>query len=88
MKLILCVAVAFALVVVVFGHPGGLDRSGGHYNRKTGEYHVHRPVARVAVPTNPPPDVVSSNTPPVKQTNNVPLSQSFSPYRSVEQLPR
>ena len=26
-------------------HPGGLDANGGHYNRKTGEYHVHRPRA-------------------------------------------
>jgi hypothetical protein len=23
-------------------HPGGLDSRGGHYNRKTGEYHCHR----------------------------------------------
>jgi len=23
-------------------HPGGLDANGGHYNRKTGEYHYHR----------------------------------------------
>ncbi len=22
-------------------HPGGLDSNGGHYNRKTGEYHYH-----------------------------------------------
>ena len=24
------------------GHGGGLDSQGGHYNRKTGEYHYHR----------------------------------------------
>ena len=23
-------------------HPGGLDSRGGHYNRKTGEYHCHK----------------------------------------------
>lgn len=23
-------------------HPGGLDANGGHYDRKTGEYHYHR----------------------------------------------
>lgn len=23
-------------------HSGGLDSQGGHYNRKTGEYHYHR----------------------------------------------
>jgi len=28
---------------VVLAHPGGLDKKGGHFNRKTGEYHFHRP---------------------------------------------
>ncbi len=23
-------------------HPGGLDKNGGHYDRKTGHYHTHR----------------------------------------------
>ena len=27
---------------LAFGHGGGLDSSGGHNNRKTGEYHCHR----------------------------------------------
>ncbi len=31
-----------ALPTVVSGHSGGLDAAGGHYNRKTGEYHCHR----------------------------------------------
>lgn len=26
----------------VFAHPGRLDKNGGHWNRKTGEYHYHR----------------------------------------------
>ncbi|ADW16416.1 nuclease (SNase domain-containing protein) [Desulfobulbus propionicus DSM 2032] len=26
-----------------FPHPGGLDSSGCHHNRKTGDYHCHRP---------------------------------------------
>lgn len=26
----------------VYAHPGRLDSNGGHYNRKTGEYHYHR----------------------------------------------
>lgn len=30
-----------SLVVPVFAHPGSLDENGGHYNRKTGEYHYH-----------------------------------------------
>lgn len=40
----------FALFLLIFlvlahnlgnAHPGGLDANGGHYNRKTGEYHKH-----------------------------------------------
>lgn len=25
-----------------YAHGGRLDKNGGHYNRKTGEYHYHR----------------------------------------------
>lgn len=32
-------------------HGGGLDANGGHYNRKTGEYHLHR---SASIPSNPP----------------------------------
>ena len=37
------VAVVFALLSTAFidAHPGRLDSKGGHYNRKTGEYHYH-----------------------------------------------
>lgn len=30
-----------SLIVPVFAHPGSLDANGGHYNKKTGEYHYH-----------------------------------------------
>lgn len=44
-------AVTLLLVAIGLGgtasllsaHSGGLDANGGHYNRRTGEYHVHRP---------------------------------------------
>lgn len=26
---------------LLYGHSGGTDSQGGHYNRKTGEYHFH-----------------------------------------------
>lgn len=29
-----------------FSHGGGLDSKGGHYNRKTGEYHFHKKVSQ------------------------------------------
>jgi len=35
-------------------HPGGLDSRGGHYNRKTGEYHIHRPSGEQATPRRSP----------------------------------
>jgi hypothetical protein len=42
----------------LFSHPGRTDANGGHYNRKTGEYHYHNSGARAAVhtpKTNGPP---------------------------------
>ena len=39
MKIIIILLV---LSNLAFGHGGGLDSSGGHNNRKTGEYHCHR----------------------------------------------
>ena len=34
--------ILISLTPFVGAHPGGLDANGGHYNRKTGEYHYHR----------------------------------------------
>lgn len=34
-------ALLFALPTVVSAHGGGLDASGCHHNRKTGDYHCH-----------------------------------------------
>lgn len=31
-----------SLITFSDAHPGGLDANGGHYDRKTGEYHYHR----------------------------------------------
>lgn len=28
-------------IAALYAHPGGTDSTGGHYNRKTGEYHSH-----------------------------------------------
>jgi|DEB0MinimDraft_10_1074344.scaffolds.fasta_scaffold66878_2 hypothetical protein len=39
LSLALCL---FALSLNLHAHPGGLDKSGGHYDRKTGYYHNHR----------------------------------------------
>lgn len=36
----------FVICNVVFTHPGRLDSSGGHYDRRTGSYHYHRMVSK------------------------------------------
>ena len=33
----------FALVpLALIAHPGGLDKKGGHIDKKTGQYHIHK----------------------------------------------
>lgn len=52
----------FALAVLASGtlavaHPGGLDKNGGHYDKKTGKYHYHRKTAGGGdnyIPESPP----------------------------------
>ena len=52
MRLILLVITSLlaSIMISVHGHGGGLDSKGGHYNRKTGEYHYHRKAAPVPSP--------------------------------------
>lgn len=38
--MIVC-AVALSIFLTAYAHSGGTDANGGHYNRKTGEYHYH-----------------------------------------------
>jgi hypothetical protein len=40
-KSLLSIIFIFMLSYFSFGHSGRTDSSGGHYNRKTGEYHYH-----------------------------------------------
>jgi hypothetical protein len=42
MKRLLFSVVALAFPLAVMAHGGGLDSSGCHTNRKTGDYHCHR----------------------------------------------
>lgn len=39
--LMLSLLFLFCFSISVVAHPGSLDSNGGHYNRKTGEYHYH-----------------------------------------------
>lgn len=40
-RLIIAFLVLLLTPACILAHSGGLDKSGGHYNRKTGEYHHH-----------------------------------------------
>jgi hypothetical protein len=42
MKRLLFSVIALAFPLVVMAHGGGLDSSGCHTNRSTGDYHCHR----------------------------------------------
>ena len=56
----------------VFAHGGGLNAEGCHNNRKTGDYHCHRPPAvtapttTAAAPLNDPPKSQSSVSEPTR----------------------
>ena len=41
MKKLIVILAVFALPSLAFAHPGGRDAYGGHYDKDTGEYHVH-----------------------------------------------
>ena len=40
-KTFIITLVLLSVPLMAFAHPGSLDGNGGHYNRKTGEYHYH-----------------------------------------------
>ena len=43
LKILIAVVLAIGLGIgAAYGHGGGLDKSGGHHNRKAGTYHCHR----------------------------------------------
>jgi hypothetical protein len=51
MTALTCVVIAIELLT----HPGGLDAKGGHHDRRTGSYHLHRSTAAVEPVIIPPP---------------------------------
>ena len=38
----LTILILLSYSATAIAHGGGLDKTGGHHNRKTGEYHCHR----------------------------------------------
>lgn len=53
--MILALAVVLSVPALGWSHGGGLDKNGGHYNRKTGEYHLHRATYQEPAPARKSP---------------------------------
>lgn len=75
-KLITIIIITLLLPFVAFAHPGSLDANGGHYNRKTGEYHYHSGIHKYGTssssttktyyPYTPKPTVNATQAPTTK----------------------
>ncbi len=74
-KLITISIIILLLPFVVMAHPGSLDSNGGHYNRKTGEYHYHSGIHKYGssssttqtyYPYTPKPTVNATQSPTAK----------------------
>ena len=63
----LCLLGVLLLDVSIWSHSGGLDANGGHYNRKTGEYHVHRPQTRQSQDAKPTPKPQTDGPVPARE---------------------
>jgi len=50
------------LSVKTYGHPGGLNSTGCHNNRKTGEYHCHRDKKIIGPLESPTNDTALTNS--------------------------
>ena len=64
-------AAALTFSLPAFGHGGGLDSNGGHYDRKTGVYHFHRsagPIEQRGSATLD--DLIERNKPPEPMTDD------------------
>ncbi|OHB49046.1 MAG: hypothetical protein A2Y10_04885 [Planctomycetes bacterium GWF2_41_51] len=71
----------------IYGHSGRTDSQGGHYNRKTGEYHYHNSGSRTSSSGTLNPaaiDRVAASPKPVKtdRTDNDNQSKNYSPKLS------
>lgn len=55
MKIILAALLAMAVSTPALAHGGGLNAEGCHTNRKTGDYHCHRPQSAPSASRKPAP---------------------------------
>ena len=64
-------AAALTFSLPAFGHGGGLDSNGGHYDRKTGVYHFHRSVGPLEQRDSATfDDLTKQNKPSAPMTDN------------------
>lgn len=54
MKRLMLILALLAISPVAYAHGGGLNAQGCHNNRKTGDYHCHRPQQAIQRPTPSP----------------------------------
>ena len=84
LALLLCVLSA----VAAQAHGGGLDKDGGHYNRKTGEYHYHRQQSAPLPDPDPEPvyePVIEELPDPLTDAAEYPEPSALSgPYEVLE----
>lgn len=78
-RLAVLYAVFGAVVAIAIAHSGGLDASGGHVDKKTGNYHSHRSPSTLA--TSAPSSPSSSSTSPQSS-----YASSSRPTASQEQV--
>ena len=54
--------------LTLYAHSGGLNKSGGHHNRKTGGYHYHKKYLRYSAPTRSTVLRISRYSAPTRST--------------------
>ena len=64
------IVIAFVMTtsLTLYAHSGGLNKSGGHHNRKTGGYHYHKKYLRYSAPTRSTVLRISRYSAPTRST--------------------
>ncbi|MEG9862151.1 MAG: YHYH domain-containing protein [Parvularculales bacterium] len=84
-KIFVITGILILTAVFAYTHSGRTDKSGGHYNRRTGTYHYHTPKTRsttsVPKPTLPeaPPRISQARITPKSDTPLSPGSEKYIP---------
>ena len=85
MKHILTIAIVFS-TLMLSAHPGGIDARGGHYNRKTGEYHYHNTSATINTVNAKSVSPATTTTTPRIESTNIKHPESWYVTKLQEQM--